>query len=192
MKILFLLLALSIAVPAFAAQTPAENPEQTGADKSVGQAPAKNNKADSTPEAAKPEKKNENDGEFACKYYTVKLPDSWKAIMPPTDKQGTVNAIFAGSAGTPVVTIIVGSSGGADVKTIAGMFAEQFKAPKPPVEKNGVLSFSFPLQNTTAHAYVAAQDKVFMVTTISGNARQARDFIKKSITSENYSALLPQ
>lgn len=188
MKILILLIALSVTSPAFGAQADAAKAKAETQTETMTDKPA----ADKQEKEGKDEKKEGIPGEYACKYYKVKLPDDWKAIMPPTDKQGTVSAIFAANTGAPVVTIIIGPSGGADAKTIAGMFAEQFKAPNPPAEKNGTFTFSFPMQNATAKAYIATQDKDFMVTTISGNVRQAKAFIKNSITSDNWGSLLPQ
>lgn len=131
-------------------------------------------------------------GEYVCQYYKVKLPDDWRVILPPQDKQGTVSAIFATATGNVVVTLIVAPSSGADAATIAGMFAEQFKATRPPIEKNGLLTFSFPLQGATAQAFVGAKDKLFVVTTINGNTRIARNFIKSCITSGDLAPLLPQ
>lgn len=187
MKILILLLVLVVVSPVLAAEAPAAPDSAPAAGGAPGTATTE--KGD---KAGKEEKKDVVPGEYSCKYYTVKLPDDWKAIMPPTDKQGTVNAIFATSTGTAVVTIIIGPSGGADAKVIADMFAEQFKAPKPPVEKNGSFSFTFPMQNATAEAYVSTQDKDFMVTTISGNVRQAKNFIRNSIVSDTWGPFLPQ
>lgn len=74
--------------------------------------------------------------EYSCKYYTVTLPDDWKAVLPPAEKHGMTNATFARVTGAPVVTMVVGARGVADAKTIATMFAEQFKAEKAPVENH--------------------------------------------------------
>lgn len=187
LKISVLLLSLCFAAPAYAAQAQSEGKAAISDTKTAKPAPEANTGTlENKVEKVVP-------GEYSCKYYKVKLPDDWKAIMPPTDKQGTVNAIFATNSGSSVVTIIIGPSGGADAKTIAGMFAEQFKAPNAPVEKNGLFTFGFPMQNATAQAYVATKDKDFMVITISGaNIKQAKNFIKNSIKSDTWGNLLPQ
>lgn len=132
------------------------------------------------------------DGVYECKYYTVNLPDGWTAIMPPTDQLGTVNAIFATTAGSSVVTMIIGPNGGADAQTIADMFAEQFKAPKPPVLTNGQYVFYFPLQKNNAQAIIASSGDEFMVTTIAGNMQLARNFLKNAVKSERWKALFPK
>lgn len=131
-------------------------------------------------------------GEYECKYYKVTLPDDWKAIIPPTDQQGTINAIFATNTGNTVVTLIVGPNGGADTRSIAAMFAEQFKASKPPVDKNGQFSFTFPIQNGTAQAIVSGSGPDFMVTTIAGSNRLAQNFLRDNVHSENYAGLMPK
>lgn len=131
-------------------------------------------------------------GEYSCQYYKVKLPEDWKAILPPQDKQGTVSAIFAASTGNVIVTIIIAPNSGADAATIAAMFAEQFKASRPPLEKNGLFTFNFPLQGSTVQAFVGTKDKVFAVTTINGNSRVARNFIRDNIESGELAAILPR
>ena len=69
--------------------------------------------------------------ELSTKYFTVNMPDDWKVIMPPTENQGITSAVFAKNTSGVSVTMVVGPSSGADAKTIAGMFATQFKAEKP-------------------------------------------------------------
>ena len=134
----------------------------------------------------------EESGKYTCKYYSVKLPDGWRAIVPPEETLGNVNAIFATDTGNTVVTMVAGPSGGEDVKTIAAMFAEQFKAVKQPALKNGQYTFQFPIQNAMASAWVAAYDGVFMMSYIAGNTRQGMNFIRTGITSDSYPGLLPQ
>lgn len=196
--IIFMFALCLAALPcAHAAQTPpaAKADAEKAATQNAGdaQAGAKADKDDAKGAANKPTAPSEvAPGEYACQYYKVKLPEDWKAILPPQDKQGTVSAIFATATGSVVVTIIVAPSSGADATTIAGMFAEQFKAPKSPVEKNGLLTFAFPLQGATAQAFVGVKDKIFVVTTINGNIRIARNFIKSSIESGELASLLPQ
>lgn len=177
MRILILLLALGLAAPACAADS--------------AQTPPAAQKQDN----AKPEddgKAEAKEGEYSCKYYSVQLPDGWKAIIPPTDQHGTTNAIFAATAGTSVVTMIIGPNGGEDAQTIATMFAEQFKATNPPALKNGQYTFAFKSQNVAAQAYVATQDKEFMVTTIMGNQRAGKNFLNKNVSTKDWKDLLPK
>ena len=112
--------------------------------------------------------------------------------MPPTENQGMTSAIFARTAGSAVVTMVVGPRGVADGKTIAGMFAEQFKAEKPPVEKNGQYTFSFTQQGMPCQAWVATEGDVFMVTSVTGNRKEAQAFLKQYVKSADYAKLLPQ
>ena len=133
-----------------------------------------------------------NPGELSCKYYTVTMPDDWKAVMAPTENQGMINAVFARTAGSAVVTMVVAPRGVADGKMIAGMFAEQFKAEKPPVEKNGQFTFSFTEQGMPCQAWVTTEGDVFMVTTIKGNRKEGQAFLKQHVKSEEYAKLLPQ
>ena len=130
--------------------------------------------------------------ELNTKYYTVNTPDGWKAIMPPTENQGTISAIFANAAGNASVTFVVGPNSGADTKTIADMFAKQFKANKPPVEKNGQYTFTFAQQDITSQAWVASQGDVFMITVMAGDRKAAAAFVKKHVKSPDFPALLPK
>lgn len=176
MKFATLFLILFLATPALAAET---------ADSAPDSAPEKNQPAVN---ATQPVSSNE----FSCKYYKVKLPDGWKAIIPPEETLGNVNAIFATDTGNTVVTMVAGPSGGEDTQKIATLFAEQFKAPKPPVFKNGQYTFQFPIQKTLASAWVTAYDDTFMMSYIAGNTRQGLKFLKEAINSDNYPGLLPQ
>ncbi len=139
-----------------------------------------------------PTRKKSAPAEYSCKYFTVKMPEGWKAIVPPTEQQGNVNAIFARNTGMPVVTMVIGPNLGANAKTIAEMFSEQFKADKAPVEKNGQYSFTFPQNDLTARAFITVEGSEFMVMTIVGSQKEGRDFVKKYIHSEEYAKLLPQ
>lgn len=146
-------------------------------------------------EAAKPagDAAPQAPGEYVCKYYTAKLPAGWKAIVPPEEQQGNINAIFATDMGNLVVTLVGGPSGGQDAQSLAKIFSEQFKAKKEPVESNnGLYTFQFPVLNTTATAYVASYDGNFMLTTIAGGARQGLKFIRDNIKSDTWPGLLPQ
>jgi len=86
--------------------------------------------------------------EVSTKYISVDLPDNWKAVMAPTENQGTTTVIFSNASGSSTVGFVTGPNGGADTKTVAEMFANQFKALKPPVEKNGQYTFAFTQQQT--------------------------------------------
>ena len=121
--------------------------------------------------------------ELSTKYFTVNMPDDWKVIMPPTENQGITSAVFAKNTSGVSVTMVVGPSSGADAKTIAGMFATQFKAEKPPVEKNGQYTFNFTQQEVPCQAWVAVQGDVFMVSSLAGNQKEALNFIKKNVKS---------
>lgn len=177
--ILAALLVLSLAAPSLAAEKAADTGSAT-TDKV----------ADKAPEAAAAATKGPE--QLTCKYYSVSLPDDWKALMPPTEKQGMTSAIFARTAGSAVITMVVGPRGVADGKTIAGMFAEQFKAEKPPVEKNGQYTFSFSQQGIPCQAWVGTEGDVFMVTTLTGNRKDAQNFIRQNVKSADYPKLLPQ
>lgn len=194
LKICALILTLALAAPAMAAEEPGDG-KTTAAEKAGNTAKA-DVKAEAEAGKKEPDKKGgepeEKPGEYSCKYFTVTLPEDWKALEPPVEKQGAVNAIFAYKTGSPLVIINAGDNGGMDAKAIAGMFAEQFKAPKAPVEKNGMYTFSFTRQDIPAQAYVGTEGKDFLVTTITGDQKIAGDFIRKNIKSEVYTRLLPK
>lgn len=178
-----LALVLCMGAPALAAEKAPSEATSTGAA------------TDTSPqgtESPAPAAAPANPGELGCKYYTVSMPDDWKAVMAPTENQGMTSAIFARSAGGAEVMMVVGPRGVADAKMIAGMFAEQFKAEKPPVEKNGQFTFSFTQQGMPCYAWVATEGDVFMVTTVSGNRKEAQAFLKQHVKSADYARLLPQ
>lgn len=179
-----LLLVLALAAPAVAA-------EKTATEEAAPAPPAAAT-ADKTTQTQEAAPAPAGPAELSCKYYTVTMPDDWKAVMPPTDNQGMTSAIFARTAGSAVVTMVVGPRGVADGKTIAGMFAEQFKAEKPPVEKNGQYTFSFTQQGMPCQAWVATEGDVFMVTSVTGNRKEAQAFLKQYVKSTDYAKLLPQ
>lgn len=174
-----LLMVLCLGAPALAAEKTADATAAPAA-----QAGEKAAQAPAAPPAGP--------SELSSKYYTVSVPEDWKAIMPPTENQGMTSAIFARTAGSAVVTMVVGPRGAADAKTIAGMFAEQFKAEKPPVEKNGQYTFSFTQQGMPCQAWVATEGDVFMVTSVTGNRKEALAFIRQHVKSAEYAKLLPQ
>lgn len=139
---------------------------------------------------AQEEKKDPN--VFESQYYTVTLTPGWSMVTPPTENQGTVTSIFKSSSGSIVIMLVSGNLGGADLKTITDMFAEQFRAQKQPVLKNGRYTFSFLRDGKPCEAYIASADDLFMITTITGNKKEALDFIKHQVKSPEFSQLLPQ
>lgn len=149
-------------------------------------------------ESDQPAQEKPEPGVYSCAYYTVRLPEGWRAVLVPEERQGNVNAIFASANDQAIITPIVGPRGGADAATIAEMFAEQFKAQSPPVERYGQYFFSFEQTDAaTGHskkvdACVSTQGGQFMVTTWTGDQAQVRDFLTKSMTSDNYPDLLPR
>lgn len=162
--------------------------EKAGPNSSAnGQDEEKNKSAEN---AGKEEKKDPN--VFESPYYTVTLTPGWSMVTPPTENQGTVTSIFKSGSGSVVIMLVLGNLGGADLKSITDMFAEQFRADKPPVLKNGQYTFSFIRDGKPCEAYISSADDIFMVTTITGNKKEALDFIKKQIKSPDYSQLLPQ
>ena len=130
--------------------------------------------------------------EVSTKYISVDLPDNWKAVMAPTENQGTTTVIFSNASGNSTVGFVTGPTGGADAKTVADLFASQFKAPKPPVEKSGQYTFAFTQQQTPCQSWVAAAGDIFMVTTITGDRKLGLAFIKKYVKSAEYANLLPR
>lgn len=176
MKIFCLLFMLFVGIPCYAAQAPAE--EAPGPE-----SPVEPEKKSESPEQAK-------SNEYACKYYTVTLPDTWTVIMPPTEQQGNVNALFSTPTGSAVVSIVVGPAGNAEARTIAGLFAEQFKAPKAPVERNGRFVFTFPYQGGNGQALIGVQGKEFMVAAIYGKNQEGLDFLRQCVKSEQFNQVV--
>ncbi|WP_165071896.1 hypothetical protein [Desulfovibrio sp. ZJ200] len=130
--------------------------------------------------------------EVTTQYFTVNVPDDWKAV-PPSENQGVSTAIFAKASGALSVTLVAGPNGGVDAKSIAGMFAEQFKSEKPPVEKNGQYTFTFMQQNISARVWVATEGDAFLVTSIAGSPRkEGLEFVKKNVKSASYAGMLPK
>lgn len=131
--------------------------------------------------------------EVSNQYFTVNVPEGWKAVPAPQQAQGLVSAIFAKASGGVSVTIVVGPNSGNDAKTIATAFAQQFGAPKPPVEKNGQYSFAFTQQGVSCQAYVSAQNDIFMVISLAGNPKEGMEFLKKNAKAVGaYTNLLPK
>ena len=197
-KIIICLLFLALAMPAMAdnssttsASTNQDKNEGKGGDTAdKGEAETKTGGKSGKDENAAEEKKNPN--VFECQYYTVTLSPGWTVVTPPTENQGTVTSVFKSNGGGVAVMLVLGKLGGADAKTIAQMFAEQFRAGKPPVAKNGQYTFTFIRDDKPCEAFITSYDDIFMVTTISGNRKEATNFIKNQVKSEEYSKLLPQ
>ena len=131
---------------------------------------------------------------LTCPFFSVALPDDWKAVTPPEETAGIgmTKAHFANTAGTSSVVLVVGSAGGLDTKTIAQTYAQQYKAPKDPVENNGQFTFSFSQQKMPCQAWVTTQDDMFMVTVVMGNQREGLNFVRKHVKSADYPKLLPR
>lgn len=192
MKILILLLFLNFFLP------PALCQSVFGADAedAVKESVKGNNKKESDKSPKADEKKEKDSDEYSCPYYTVHLPPDWKAFRAPEERQGLVYAIFAKNPSSPIVTIIVGPRQGAEPDMIASLFADQFKAKKAPVQKNGQYFFSFPQTlpgaqtPTSANACVSTDGDYFMLTIYTGNQKEAQNFIT-SINS-NYPNLVPK
>jgi len=129
--------------------------------------------------------------ELSCKYYSVRLPAGWHAVTPPTENQGMYNAVFVKGSGYPSVSLLAGETGGADLKTIADIFAEQYKASKPTSLKNGRYFFNFTLENKPCQAWIAVQGHSFMVTTLIGSPKEGLRFVRNNVHSTDYPDLLP-
>ena len=129
--------------------------------------------------------------ELACKYYSVQLPSGWQAVTPPTENQGIYTAVFVKGSGYPSVSLLAGETGGADLKTIADIFAEQYKASKPPVLRNGRYVFNFTRQDKPCQAWIAVQEQAFMVTTLIGSPSEGLRFVRANVSSADYPDLLP-
>lgn len=131
---------------------------------------------------------------FTCPFFSVALPDDWKAVTPPEETPGIgmTKAHFANAAGTSSVALVVGLNSGLDAKTIAQTYAQQYKASREPVENNGQFRFSFTQQNMPCQAWISTQDDMFMVTVVMGNQREGLTFVRKHVTSADFPKLLPR
>lgn len=200
MKILILLLFLNFTLsplfpePVMGAEAAKETVKEA-AKEDVKESPAKKEEGKNS---KKDQKQEEIPGEYECPYYTVHLPPDWKAFRAPEERQGIIYAIFEKNPSSPIVTIIVGPRKGAEPDLIAGLFADQFKAPKSPVQKNDQFFFSFPQiipgaqSPITAYACLGIDGDYFMLTIYTGNQKEAQNFIKNSISSKDYPCLLPK
>ena len=123
-------------------------------------------------------------------YFSVDLPDSWE-LMQQRETGGVTMAIFGTKSRDVLVTTVVSSAGGVELKAIAENFALQYKARRAPQVKNGQASFSYtPYDKGEGQAWLALQDDIYMFTTAEGDLRKAREFIKK-MKSEKYPSLIP-
>ena len=129
--------------------------------------------------------------ELSCKYYSVRVPAGWYAVTPPTENQGMYNAVFVKGSGYPSVSLLAGETGGADLKTIADIFAEQYKATKPPTLKNGRYFFNFTREDKPCQAWITVQGQSFMVATLIGSPREGLRFVRNNVRSADYPDLLP-
>lgn len=133
----------------------------------------------------------ENPGEYSCEYFTVNLPNTWTVYLPPSERQGTINALFGSNNENVTVTIIVIPSANIELNLVAEMFADQFNATKKPSLKNGQYIFSFTKNNRAGNVWIAKEDNAIMVTAVIGDQKEGLDFLKKNVKS-NFPALLPK
>lgn len=173
MRVILLFLFLALTVPAFAAT---QETEQPPAEAPTREKPAQEQKED----------------EFVCRYFTVKLPVGWKAFLEPRDKNGMLSALFGKENQSVTVAITITTHGGVDLKTIADMFAQQFKAVKDPVEKNGQYVFNITRNDLPGQVWVSGQDNLVMITAIAGNQKEGLNFLRHNVTSEEYKGMFPK
>lgn len=185
MRYILIILMLALTSSAYAAESTISN-----------QAVEKAAEAHQTQTAPKAEdvakKQEEKTNEFSCKYYTVKLPDDWKVFLPPTDQQGIVRALFGKESQNPTVAMAITPHGGMDVKTIADIFSQQFKASKSPVEKNGQYVFTITNNDLPTQVWVSVQGPLVMMTSITGNIKEGLNFLKNNVSTQDYSGLFPK
>lgn len=186
------ILVIMLGMPCFAASDNNSSSADSIVQNKNEKGEAVTQKGDKAQDNAAKNEKKQDPNVFECQYYTVTLEPGWTAITPPIENQGTVTSVFKSNSGGVAVMLVLGKLGGADAKTVAEMFAEQFKAEKPPVAKNGQYTFTFLRDGKPCEAFITSQDDIFMVTTISGNRKEAMNFIKKQVKSEEYAKLLPQ
>lgn len=190
----FMLFFALFASPLWAADTTQPKAGATGQTEKAGD--KKETSAGKKAPTAEEEKNHART--YKCSYYSVTLPDDWRAVLAPEEREGLVNAIFARNTNSTVVTMIIGPRAGADAEMIATLFAEQFKSARAPVEKNGQYVFSFTQRDAlnqktiTSTSCVTVHGDEFMITTWSGNQSEAQNFLKNNVKSEKYEQLLPK
>lgn len=180
MKTIIFILAFTLAIPCMAAEKADVKADEQKTEEKV------QTQNDVRPEADK------KPGEYYCQYYTVNLPADWQAILPPTENFGQVSAVFSKNGQNPSVTMTIAEHGSVPLKTIAEMFAEQFKAPKPPVLKKGQYIFSYTQNDVPNQVWVSTDGPLFMITAIGGNQTEGLNFLKENVKSKKYSSLFPK
>lgn len=148
--------------------------------------------AENSPQPSADTRQEANAGFFETRYYSVTLPDNWKVLTPPSENQGLTVGVFARKNGNTIISMMAGPNSGESAKSIADLFAEQFKASRAPVEKNGRYTFNFSSQNMQRLAWISCDGDMFMLVTIYGNRNEAMNFLRKNVTSKDYPGLLPQ
>ncbi len=124
-------------------------------------------------------------------YFTVDIPSDWQLLQDDNDNAITLS-VYATKSRDTIVTTIIGSNGRADVATILKSFAQQYKAEESLVRKDGQGMFIFKsYDGMDSTGYVTVYDRLYMVVTVSGNMRKARNFLKH-FQSTDYADLLPK
>ena len=131
------------------------------------------------------------DDEVKNDYFSVDLPTDWQLLQDDNDNAITLS-VYATKSRDTIVTTIIGSNGRADVATILKSFAQQYKAAESFVRKDGQGIFIFKsYDGMDSTGYVTVSDRMYMVVTVSGNLRKARNFMK-NFQSAEYADLLPK
>lgn len=131
--------------------------------------------------------------EITTKYFTVTVPDDWKAVMPPSENQGVSTAIFAKASGTLSVSFVAGPKRGADAKSIAGMFASQFKSGKAAGgKKRPVYLYLHATERSGPGLGSHAGRRLFGDQHCGSPYKEGLEFVKKNVKSANYADMLPQ
>ncbi len=124
-------------------------------------------------------------------YFSVDVPSDWQLLQDDNDNAIALS-VYATKNRDSIVTTVVGSNGRADVATILKSFAQQYKAEESFVRKDGQGMFIFKsYDGMDSTGYVTVSDRMYMVVTVSGNMRKARNFLK-SFQSAEYADLLPK
>ncbi|MDE5833816.1 MAG: hypothetical protein K2H64_12730 [Desulfovibrio sp.] len=174
--------------------TPAKDAEKPGPSSKDESKKAENDPKSGNAQSTKESSPGEpsDSSLYSCQFYTAKLPSDWKAVIPPTEQQGNINAIFSNGNGSTSITLIVGPSLGADAESIASMFAEQFKATGKIKNNNGQYSFAFVQNGLPATAIVAVSQREFLLAASRGDGKEIANFYKNALSSEKYPDLLPR
>lgn len=131
------------------------------------------------------------DDEVKNDYFSVNVPSDWQLLQDDNDNAITLS-VYATKSRDTIVTTIIGSNGRADVATIVKSFAQQYKARDSLVRKDGQGMFIFKsYDGMDSTGYVTVYDRLYMVVTVSGNVRKARNFLKH-FQSADYAELLPK